>query len=180
MGLPTAQAQNTPKLDENSQVKVTIDSIKGNFMAMGSTNAINAAVNFTIKDGALDDLHAFKLKMPIGNSLFTDGLNTDSLSFQMSHVMVLPTMRLIHVLGMLELGGVSTRTEMDFSFTVNDDQSISLFGEKTIKLKEYKQDPKFNLAVLKDNAELKLNMNLLFKNMQANMVVLNNTEPAKE
>lgn len=172
-----AQAQSTHKLDGNSQVKVLIDSIKGNFTAMASANTINAEGNFTIKDGSLDELSGFKLKMPVASAL-GDNLTNDSLSFELTHVMVLPTMRLIHVLGMMEIGGVSSRTELDFSFTVNDDQSISLFGEKSVKLKEYRQDPKFSLAALKDNAELKLNMNLLFKNTQATVVVLN-TEQGK-
>lgn len=176
-----ANAQSTYKIEGDSQIKVSVDSIKNNFTAMGSTNAINAEGNFIIKDGSLDHINAFKLKMPMVNSNMpqTEALTNDSIGFELTHVMVLPTMRLIHIVGMLDVGGVSSRTELDFSFTVNEDQSISLFGTKSIKLKDYNKDSKFSSAVLKDSAEVKLDMNLLFKNNQLNLAVVS-PEPEKK
>ncbi len=181
MVLQHASAQSTYKIEGDSQIKVSVDSTKNNFTAMGSTNAINAEGSFTIKDGALDDITAFKLRMPMINSNLPLGelLANDSIGFELTHVMVLPTMRLIHIVGILDVGGVSSRTELDFSFTVNEDQSISLFGTKSIKLKDYNKDFKFSSAVLKDNAEVKLDMNLLFKNNQLNLAVVNPEQEKK-
>jgi len=181
MVLQHASAQSTYKIEGDSQIKVSVDSTKNNFTAMGSTNAINAEGSFTIKDGALDDITAFKLRMPMINSNLPLGelLANDSIGFELTHVMVLPTMRLIHIVGILDVGGVSSRTELDFSFTVNEDQSISLFGTKSIKLKDYNKDSKFSSAVLKDNAEVKLDMNLLFKNNQLNLAVVNPEQEKK-
>lgn len=174
-----ASAQVTYKIAGDSQIKVAVDSIKNNFTA--SAIAINAEGNFTIKDGLLDDISAFKLKMPIINSNLPEAetLTNDSIGFELTHVMVLPTMRLIHIVGMLDVGGVSSRTEMDFSFTVNEDQSISLFGTKSIKLKDYNREAKFNSVVLKDNAEVKLDMNLLFKNNQLNLAAVSSESEKK-
>ncbi|KQC01160.1 hypothetical protein [Pedobacter sp. Hv1] len=176
-----ANAQSTYKIEGDSQIKVAVDSIKNNFTAVGSTNAINAEGNFIIKDGSLDHISSFKLKMPMVNSNMSpsETLTNDSIGFELTHVMVLPTMRLIHIVGMLDVGGVSSRTELDFSFTVNEDQTISLFGTKSIKLKDYNKDSKFSSAVLKDNAEVKLDMNLLFKNNQLNLAVVS-PEPEKK
>ncbi|WP_379091860.1 hypothetical protein [Pedobacter sp. UC225_65] len=181
MVLQHASAQSNYKIEGDSQIKVSVDSTKNNFTAMGSTNAINAEGSFTIKDGALDDITAFKLRMPMINSNLPLGelLANDSIGFELTHVMVLPTMRLIHIVGILDVGGVSSRTELDFSFTVNEDQSISLFGTKSIKLKDYNKDSKFSSAVLKDNAEVKLDMNLLFKNNQLNLAVVNPEQEKK-
>lgn len=174
LAVQSAKAQKPYKMEGDSQVKVAVDSIKSNFTASASTNELNAEGTFIIKDGLLEDVTAFKLAIPIAKatSLAADSLTSDSIGFKLTHVMVLPHMRLIHIVGMLDVAGVSKRTELDFSFIVNDDKSLTLFGTKSIKLSEYNQEQKFNAVALKKNNELKLNLNLVFKDEQQNIAAL--------
>lgn len=169
----TAHAQTPYKIEGDSQVKVAIDSTKGNFTATANLNELSAEGNFVMRDGLLDNVSSFKLTMPIAKSNSLNGIQAvDSLGFKLTHVMVLPMMRLIHIVGMMDVGGVSSRTELDFNFVVNEDQSISLFGTKSIKLSDYNKDAKFNAVALKENKEVKLNLNLLFKSDQAKLAAL--------
>jgi len=168
-----AQAQTPYRVEGDSQVKVAIDSTKGNFTATANLNELSVACDFVMKDGVLDNVNSFKLTMPIAKSNNLNGIQVvDSLGFKLTHVMVLPMMRLIHIVGMMDVGGVSSRTELDFNFVVNEDQSISLFGTKSIKLSDYNKDVKFNAVALKENKEVKLNLNLLFKSDQAKLAAL--------
>lgn len=167
-----AKAQLSYKIENNSQVKVAIDSIKNNFTALANSSDLNAEANFTIRNGSLEEVNAFRMELPLSKNQFSldSTLNNEKIGFKLTHVMVLPMMRLVHIVGMLNVGGVSNRAELDFSFLVNEDESITFFGAKSIKLSDYSQEPKFKTETLKGSNEVKLNMNFVFKNNQQNLL----------
>lgn len=148
---------------------------KNIFSHLDNSKQITAQGNFVFKDGNLDDLKYFTIKTSLSSTarLLPDHFTNDSLGFELTRVMILPYMSLIHIVGNLEIGGVSKTTEMDFSYLVNADQSISLIGIKSIKLNDYKKDSKINASAFKANNEVNLELNLLFKNNQASFIAAN-------
>jgi hypothetical protein len=158
-----SNAQEQYRADGNSQINISVDSSK---YLLNEASGITAHGSFILEDGKLDDISAFKLKMPIN---LPNGSNKDSISFEFTNVMVLPIMRKVHFVGYLNIAGVSTRTELDFNFSVNSDKSITLVGDKAIKLNEYRENTSFAMvSYLQNNNDLKLNMTLNFKNQSMN------------
>lgn len=159
-------AQSDSQTESNVVVDVSLGSFKSNFTALGNSKHLSAEGNFTLKDGFLDEIKSFALRMNLNpsDSLFSEHLSTDSLGFELTHVMILPYMGLIHIVGNLEVEGVSKRTELDFSYSVNEDQSLSLTGTKVIKLSDYVKIPKIKASDSKNNNEINLVFNLLLKN----------------
>lgn len=165
----SAKAQTPYKVEGDSQVKISIDSNQN------ILSPLSAEGSFIVKDGVLDEISSFELALPMSSSI-NPAIANNGISFKLTHVMILPTMKMIHAVGVLNVGGVSNRTDIEFSFVMNNDQSITLNGSKSIKLNDYRQGPTFALASLVSNNDLKLNMNLVFKNNQfyTNNVVTTN------
>lgn len=112
---------------------------------VGETINSNSQGRFTIKDGVLEDIHSFKfvlvdseLKALLANQLAT----TDSISFEQSHVMVLPMMGMVHFIGKLTIGEVSNRADFQLGFVVNKDETVTFKGTKSIKLSDYAKTEK--------------------------------------
>ncbi|MFA6277551.1 MAG: hypothetical protein WC622_12420 [Pedobacter sp.] len=165
----SAKAQTPYKVEGDSQIKISVDSNQN------ISSTLTAEGNFIVKDGVLDEINSFELALPIANAAgnsINQTLNKDGISFKLTHVMILPVMKMIHAVGVLNVGGISSRTDMEFSFVMNSDESITLSGRKSIKLSEYHKEPNFALASLSNNNEVNLNMNLIFK---SNQFYANNT-----
>ncbi|MFD0941128.1 hypothetical protein [Pedobacter boryungensis] len=175
-GLLCAQitkAQSPYKVEGDSQIKISIDS------SQNVMSALSAEGNFIIKDGMLDEINSFELDLPIAtNNSKNNTVDKEGISFKLTHVMILPMMKMIHAVGILNVGGVSTRTDLEFNFVMNNDESITLSGYKSIKLSDYHKEPNFALASLAKNNEVNLNMNLIFKSNQfySNNTIVNNSK----
>jgi hypothetical protein len=161
-----ANAQSNIDAESNVVVDLSVGSFKSNFKALANAKQLNAESNFTLKDGRLDEVKSFALKMNLlpSDQDFSAHLTTDSLAFELTHVMVLPYMNLVHIVGNMEVDGVSRRTELDFNYSVNEDQSLTLSGTKLIKLSDYKKIAKIKTDAPKQTSEINLMFNLLLKN----------------
>lgn len=161
-----ANAQSNADTESNVVVDLSVGSLKSNFKALASSKDLNAEGNFTLKDGCLDEVKFFALKMNLlpSDRISSEFLSNNSLEFELTHVMILPYMNLIHIVGNMEVEGVSRRTELDFSYSVNEDQSLSLSGAKLIKLSDYRKVAKTNALNPRSTNEINLVFNLLLKN----------------
>lgn len=98
---------------------------------------------FAIKDGVLEDIHDFKFEL-ISEQIKTvlaNQLNiNDRISFEKTHVMVLPMMGMVHFVGQLTIGDKSSRADFQLGYAINKDQSVAFKGEKLIKLNDFVKD----------------------------------------
>jgi hypothetical protein len=127
-----------------------------------STKEIKSEGSYLIKDGLLDDIYKLKFVLPSvqlkatpTNSLISD----QKVTFEQTHIMVLPVMGMVHIVGSLTIGDVTNTDSFLLKFKVNDDQSISFSGEKPVRLGLYYP----NLAV-KNSDEVQLALNFVLKN----------------
>lgn len=169
-----ANAQLNSDSESNVVVDLSIGSLKSNFKAIGNSK-LNTESNFIIKDGCLDELKSFALKMNLlpSDKAFSDHLTNDSLEFELTHVMILPYMNLIHIVGNMEVEGVSKRTELDFSYSVNQDQSLTLSGTKLIKLSDFRKADRVTPLNPRLTNEISLVFNLLLKNSKHKFIAAN-------
>lgn len=167
----SVKAQTPYKVEGDLQIKISVD------LNQNVLTTLVAEGNFIVKDGVLDEINSFELALPIANTSGNSNqkVNKDEISFKLTHVMILPMMKMIYAVGILNIGGVTSRTDLEFSFVMNSDESITLTGRKSIKLSEYHKEPNFALASLSNNNEVNLNMNLIFKSNQfyANNAIVN-------
>lgn len=123
--------------------------------------------SYLIKDGQLDDIYNLKFVLP-SVQLKTQSTNSiigeKKITFEQTHVMVLPMMGMVHVVGALTIGDVSNTGSFLLKYKVNDDQSISFNGEKTVKLIQYYPD-----VVAKTVDELQLEINFVLKKDKNNL-----------
>jgi hypothetical protein len=63
--------------------------------------------------------------------------NVNEVQFTQNHIMILPIMKMAHVIGELKIGDQVHTVPMQMSYTVNEDGSISLNGKQFIKLSAF-------------------------------------------
>ncbi len=168
MFVGNANAQTPYQASSTSQVKVSIGS--NSLVSNLESNLLNAEGNFVIENGKLEDVKSLKLSMPIGYSLPGSDVsysNTGQINFNLTHVMVLPILKRVFVVGFLTLNNVSHRIDMEFNLTHNKDESITLSGVKSLKLSDYQKEdekPTIRLASYSNNddEEILLSMNFVF------------------
>lgn len=165
-------AQTNYKAEGESHVMIT--TATSNDVPSATVNCVNAEGDFIIKDGVLDNISSLKLTVPIQKE--NEGLKNKNIDFNLSHVMILPIMKKIHVVGLLNVAGISQRAFIDFNYVINSDQSITLTGNKVINLKEFEKDAEVQLASLneKNENQLDLKMNFIFKNDTYKLSASNN------
>lgn len=168
-----AQDKNENHLNQTSNVAFENSNLS--FISTPNEDAVNFDGKFVIKDGIVEGVKSFNLIMPLANTnnFFADNSSSDFLSFKLTHVMVLNNMKLIHIIGYLNVGGVIKRTELDFSYIVNEDQSLSLFATKKIKLSDYNTESKYSALTIKNNNELDLQLTLLLENKNQKLIAAN-------
>ena len=138
------QSANAKTLNETSPVSnVKVSSEKNEPKLL-----IKSEGAYSLKDGQLDEINKLKLTFP---SSMDHVLIDKKITFQQTHVMVLPIMGMVHFVGMLDVGGVKGIVSFQLGFTINPDQSLSFKGNKTIKLNDVASElPKHELMLTLD------------------------------
>lgn len=119
---------------------------------------------FILNNGVLDEISSLKFAAQTSNSLSQND-DIDHINFNITHTVVLPIMRKVFMVAILNNGTEHYRIDMTFDMAMNPDQSISLNGTKIIKTNSFYnfyQKPTFRLASSTDGY-VELNINLLFK-----------------
>ncbi|MDT4840000.1 hypothetical protein FQZ97_738060 [compost metagenome] len=104
--------------------------------------------------------------MPANQSLKSAAdtlLNGKRIAFEQKRVMILPTMGMVHFVGVLDIDGVKNTTNFQLSFVVNEDESIHIKGTKKIKLSDFTKEAVYTADIINPNDEVTLDVNLLLK-----------------
>lgn len=150
----SANAQTLFKALSSSQINVEAQSPL-------VLNTIQSEGAYLIKDGQLDEINKLKLTLPPSS---LDVLRDKKITFEQTHVMVLPIMGMTHFVGMLDVGGIKGIVSFQLGFSLNADQSITFKGNKLVKLEELSKDlPKHDLM---------LELDFVLKNTKTDLAVL--------
>ncbi|MES2419046.1 MAG: hypothetical protein V4541_12725 [Bacteroidota bacterium] len=129
---PNANAQTLYKATAVAQVNIASDS---HCIAI-TDNDVKGNGKFVVKNGMLDDISS--LKFVLSNHELNRLLATnDNISFEQTHVMVLPMMGMVHFIGMLNVDGVNSRADFQLQYEINKDKSVTFKGTKSFKLSDY-------------------------------------------
>lgn len=139
-------------------------------------NGFSSQANFVVENQELQEVVGLNFKLPIDlektehselEAAVLEVLvfnNCNEISFDQRNQMVLPIMKMIHLVGNLNIANRSIPVSLPMSYIVNSDQSISLKGTKSIKLNEYGINiPSHLLDVLKTNHEVVIDFNLVLR-----------------
>ncbi|MEJ5995036.1 YceI family protein [Pedobacter sp. Du54] len=139
-----------------------------------NSNIINCEANFTFDEGKVMDVSNFQFQVPfnqfdIANPNIESAIHTvfklnqvTQVSFVQEKVMVLPTMKMIHVIGLLTMANVEHSLAFQFTYVINKDKSISINGEQTIDLAEFGLKIPDALKNVVDNSiKIKLNLKMI-------------------
>ena len=124
-----------------------------------STKEIKSEGAYLIKDGQLDEIYNLKLTLPA--YIFHSSIADKKITFEKTHVMVLPIMGMVHLIGTLDVDGVKSTTNFQLGFYINSDQSITFKGTKSIKLNDFFKEL--------SSKEIKVDIDFVLKN---NLAVL--------
>jgi hypothetical protein len=158
----TYQAEGDIKVSGGNKYSTTLAASK-----------LTAEGDFILSNGVLDEISTLKFFAQASNSISLND-NVDHINFKITNTMVLPIMRKVFICAILNNGTDSYRVDMDFDMTMNQDQSISFNGTKTIKSKSFYnfyQKPVFDLASTTNTDEVQLNINLVFRQVVKPVVI---------
>lgn len=133
----------------NAQTLSKITSIVS--ASISSNNDFKSEGAYLLKDGQLDEVYNLKFNLPTADKKIT---------FEQTHVMVLPIMGMAHFVGTLDIDGVRNVTSFQLGFLVNDDQSITFKGTKSIQLSDLSKE------------ELKVNIDFVLKNNRNDLAIV--------
>ncbi len=156
-----ANAQTLYRTVSASQIDIAASPI------VQSITEIKSEGSYLIKDGGLDEIYNLKFILPTSllNTLPKGNLiSNKKITFEQTHVMVLPIMGMVHFVGILDVDGVRNATSFQLGFLVNNDQSITFKGIKSFKLNDFAKDL--------PNDELKLNIDFVLRNSKTDLTIL--------
>lgn len=76
-----------------------------------------------------------RIEVAFRQLLASKGAN--SISFKQTHVMVLPTMKMIHIIGEMSIANTSRPVAFQFSFDFNTNKELVLKGKQAIQLSDF-------------------------------------------
>jgi hypothetical protein len=140
-----SKADNKDRVLKSNSAK---DNAKSNEwkLNIGSTNCNG---NFIMNDSELSDIKGLSFnfsanQLEAANEKAAANLdaslknkNVEEITFTQKHIMILPLMKMAHVLGELKIGDQIHTVPMQMSYVVNEDGSISLNGKQYIKLSAF-------------------------------------------
>lgn len=146
-------------------------------------NGFTCQARFVVENQELQEVVDLNFKLPVDlekteNSELEAAVlevfafnNCNEISFDQRNQMVLPIMKMIHLVGNLNIANRSIPISLPMSYVVNNDQSISLKGSKSIKLNEYGLNvPTHLLSVVNVNHEVTIDFNLLLRKERATLL----------
>lgn len=119
---------------------------------------------FEMKDGVLEEILELEFEIPLTEELkrlLPDSVSgSQKLKFHQTRAMVLPTMGMVHLIGTLEVGELRTTTSLHLGYSVNEDESLSLKGVKSLKIAELLRESTALTEHLITNKEVTLPVDL--------------------
>ncbi|MGF1923040.1 MAG: YceI family protein [Bacteroidia bacterium] len=112
-------------------------------------DTFNCKGNFIAKSGVLEDITDLQFTFPISKINTTSAQNAEELktsfsnkncseiSFSQKSLMILPIMKVVHLVGELKIGTDVHAVPMQMQYNVNADGSISLNAKQYLKLSEF-------------------------------------------
>ncbi|MDB5263487.1 MAG: yceI [Adhaeribacter sp.] len=174
----SVQAQTPYKLGSGSQIKVSGTSNVHDWN-MVATN-FTADATFKIKGGQLQDLSTLLFVLPVTNLNGKEELLTtrahkalkakeySKIAFKLTNATVIPGQKIIKTTGNLTIAGVTKLVNLQTSYVVNADESITCKGTQEIKMGDYGiKAPSYMMGAMKTGDKvtidilLKLNKNIL-------------------
>lgn len=138
--------------------------------------SLNSEGSFIVKGGELSEINA--LQFEIGTSML-EGENaavdsalynviangkSEKISFKLTRQMVLPMMKMVHLVGDFTIGGVTRPISLQMAYEVGADNSIRISGTNTILLSLFStSETSSQLKALKCNNQLTFSLELNFK-----------------
>ena len=113
------------------------------------SNYVNCEANIVFDQDQLIDISSFQFNVPIhqfrsNNQQFEATiqqlLNTNhstQITFTQQKIMVLPIMKMIHLIGELNIANVNRRIGFRLSYSLNQDKSIYIKGKEVINLSDF-------------------------------------------
>ncbi len=137
-------------------------------------NVINCHANFTLDEGKFIDVSDFSFDVPLNQfddanqevesaiqALFKANEVTQ-ITFMQEKAMILPTMKMIHIIGVLNIADVERPIAFQFNYVINKDRSIAITGKQTINLTDFGiKIPNDLKGVVNNEISIKLNLNMV-------------------
>lgn len=175
-----------PAFTKSSEVSLNYKSSTGSKMelsghanlnswTMGYRN-LNSEGSFMVKDGGLGEISALRFEIETsmldgGNAAVDSVLykviangGSQKISFKLTKQMVLPLMKMVHLVGDFTIGGVTRPISLQMAYSVDHNNNIRISGTNTILLSLFSTAETSNtLKALKCNNQLTFSLELNFQ-----------------
>lgn len=112
-------------------------------------STFNCDANLTLEDNKLVDISEFQFSIPISQLKSNDpdfqlviqqlfsSHNANTVTFNQEKVMVLPTMRVIHMIGNLNIGNITRPVSFQLPYVFTKEHVVHITGKQTIFLSDF-------------------------------------------
>lgn len=130
----------------NSNISIFNPGEESDAKVEASTFACDA--DLTFEEGKLTDISSFNFAIPINEFKSNDEqleLTIQNLfrnrhgevTFKQQRVMVLPIMKMMHLVGELTIANATRPFSFQFAYEINKDQTLTIKGKQTVNLTEF-------------------------------------------
>ncbi len=171
---PKAYSQTSYKIVTTSQIKVLGTSNLHDWEM--KAESFTCEGNFTVKGGVLKDISSLSFTLPVTNLKSKESLmdkraykalksqEFSKITFKLTDAAVNTSQKTIAISGNLSIAGVTNLINLQSSYVVNADESITCKGSKNIKMSDFKiKAPSFMLGALKTGDALTIEVLLKLK-----------------
>ena len=158
--LPQAYSQTSYKIVTTSHIKVLGTSNMHDWDM--NAESFTCEGNFIVKGGVLKDVTSLSFTLPVTNLKSKESLmdkraykalksqEFSKITFKLTAATVNSSQKTIAISGNLSIAGVTNLINLQSSYVVNADESITCKGSKNIKMSDFKiKAPSFMLGALK-------------------------------
>lgn len=158
--LPKAYSQTPYKIVATSHIKVSGTSNLHDWVM--KAESFTCEGKFEVKGGVLKDITSLSFSLPVTNLKSNESLldkraykalksaEFSKIIFKLTSATVNSSQKTIAISGNLSIAGVTNQINLQSTYVVNADDSITCKGSKTIKMSDYKiKAPSFMLGTLK-------------------------------
>ncbi|KAA5538950.1 YceI family protein [Adhaeribacter rhizoryzae] len=170
----SVRGQTPYKLMTGSLIKVSGTSNVHDWNMEASN--VTCEANFKMKNGQLQDLNSLHFTLPVNNLKSKDKLmdtrtykalkakEYPEISFKLTKASVVTQQKIINATGNLTIAGVTNSVNLQTSYVVNADESITCQGTKSIKMSDFKMKaPSYMMGALKTGNNVTIDIFLKLK-----------------
>jgi len=166
--------------------KISLSTINNEDYSTIEASKFDCKATFIVENDQLLDISSFRFNIPATQLKYDNAAleatiqqllksrDDNAINFVQNHVMVLPTMKVVHLIGEINIGKISQHISFQLAYEFNENKELRLRGKQSIRLSDFGISiPQHMLGEIKNELNLSLDLRMVEDKLQNNPKVVN-------